>query len=116
MKSRLSGLVSSETVVINNANRCYKAAKEHLESNWPDKSECRHYMLSVNFTPKIPKRPDTSKWKGVKDTRIDMHCVMNTGKNLQVNVRNITCLCQDICMVIVSARNLNVLTRGEVLI
>ena len=93
MKSRLSALVHSETVIINDAKSCYEAAKEHLESEWPDKSECMHYMMSVQFTPRIPKCPNTKKWSGVKDTREDMHSIMNTGKRLIVNVRLITCLC-----------------------
>ena len=87
MKSRLSALVHSETVIINDAKTCYQAAKEHLESQWPDKSECMYHILSVNFTPKIPKCLDTSKWKGVENTRDYMHSVMNTGNQLQVNVR-----------------------------
>ena len=73
VKSRLSALVHSETVIINDAKTCYQAAKEYLESHWPDKSECMHYILSVNFTPKNPKHPDTSKWKGVENTREYMH-------------------------------------------
>ena len=50
-------------------------------------------MITFVFTSKIPKRPDTSKWKGVKDTREHMHSIMNTGENLKVNVRNVVCLC-----------------------
>ena len=50
-------------------------------------------MMSVQFTLRIPKCPNTKKWLGVKDTREDMHSIMNTGKRLIVNVRLITCLC-----------------------
>ena len=93
VKNKLSTLVRSQTVVVNSAKTCYEALKQHLETQWPAKTECMHYMLSVNFTPKISKRPNTLKWKGVKDTRAHMHSIMNTGKDLQVNVRDITCLC-----------------------
>ena len=93
VKSKLSSLVRSESVVVNNAKTCYEALKEHLETQWPAKTECMHYMMTVNFTQKTSKRPSTLKWKGVKDTRAHMHSIMNTGKDLQVNVRDITCLC-----------------------
>ena len=50
-------------------------------------------MITFAFTSKITKRPDTSKWKGVKDTRDHMHSIMNTGEHLKVNVCNVVCLC-----------------------
>ena len=50
-------------------------------------------MLTFNYTQKIGKRPDTSKWKGVESTREHMHSIMNTHKNLNVNVRDVVCLC-----------------------
>ena len=93
VKNRLATLVKTETCIINTPKTCFDAAKEHLETHWPGKDECMHYMLTFHFTDKIRKRPNTTKWKGVKDTRDHMHSIMNTGSNLRVNVRDVVCLC-----------------------
>ena len=93
VKMRLTKLVKSEAVVINTAKSCFDAAKEFLETPWPKEDECAHYMLNFHFTNKIVKRPDTKKWKGVKDTRHGLHSIMNTVDHLKVNVRNIVCMC-----------------------
>ena len=93
VKSAITNLVKTQQCVINNATTCFEAAKEHLESQWPGDGECKHYMLTFHFTKKNSNRPDTKKWSGVKDTRAHMHSIMNTGKKLQVNVRDIICLC-----------------------
>ena len=50
-------------------------------------------MLTFKYLSKIGKRPDTSKWKGVKDTCDHMHSIMNTNHNLRINVRDVVCLC-----------------------
>ena len=50
-------------------------------------------MMTIHFTPKIVKRPNTKKWKGVHATREHMHSIMNAGKKLQVNVRDVMCMC-----------------------
>ena len=92
-KHRLSQLVKTQTCVINTPKTCFEAAKEHIETKWPNKDECMHYMLTCNYSSKIPKRPNTSSWKGVRDTREHMHSIMNTGKHLQINVRDVVCLC-----------------------
>ena len=81
VKSQLSNLVKTETCIINSAITCFEAAQEHLESDWPAPGECKHYLLNFHYTPKIPKRPNTAKWNGVKDTREHLHSIMNTGKN-----------------------------------
>lgn len=93
VKGRLGTLVKTETCIINTPKTCFEAAKEHFESKWPGKNECAHYLLNFHYTPKISKRPTTSKWKGVAETRHHVHSIMNTGKKLQVNVRNIVCMC-----------------------
>ena len=93
IKGRLAKLVKSETCIVNSARSCFEACKEHFETRWPKNDECCHYMLTFSFTSKIPKRPNTDKWKGVRDTREHMHSVMNTGKDLQLNVRDVVCLC-----------------------
>ena len=93
VKSGITNLVKTQQCVINNATTCFEAAKANLESQWPGDGECKHYMLTFHFTKKNSKRPDTKKWSGVKDTRAHMHSIMNTGKKLQVNVRDIICLC-----------------------
>ena len=85
VKSRLRTLVKTEMCIIDTSKSCFEAAKEHLESAWPASNECAHYLLTFHFTPKISKRPDTKKWKGVHATRQHMHSIMNTGKKLQVN-------------------------------
>ena len=79
--------------VINSARTCFEACKKHIESEWPESNECCHYIITFIFTSKIPKHPDTNKWKGVLSTRDHMHSIMNTGVNLQVNVRDVVCLC-----------------------
>ena len=68
VKTQLTNLVKTETCVINNAKSCFEAAKDNLESQWPVDAECKHYLLTFNFTPKLTRRPNTSKWGGVKDT------------------------------------------------
>ena len=93
IKNRLSNLVKTEHCVINSAQTCYEACKENLETKWPEKNECCHYILTFHFTSKIAKRPNTTKWKGVESTREHMHSIMNTGKGLKVNVRDVVCLC-----------------------
>ena len=93
LKGRLSTLVKSEECIINTPMSCFEACKNNFETKWPNRNECCHYMQTFNYTSKIAKRPDTSKWKGVKDTREHMHSIMNTRKNLNVNVRNVVCLC-----------------------
>ena len=93
LKGRLSTLVKSEECIINTPMSCFEACKNNFETKWPNRNECCHYMQTFNYTSKIAKRPDTSKWKGVKDTREHMHSIMNTRKNLNVNVCNVVCLC-----------------------
>ena len=93
IKGRLANLVKTSECMINTAKSCYEACRGNLEMKWPERNECCHYILTFNFTSKIPKRPDTSKWKGVKDTCDHMHSIMNTGDNLRVNVRDVVCLC-----------------------
>ena len=68
VKTQLTNLVKTETCVINNAKSFFEAAKDNLESQWPADGECKHYLLTFNFTPKLTRRPNTSKWNGVKDT------------------------------------------------
>ena len=92
-KSRLSTLVKTGTCVVDSPKTCYEAAKNKLESTWPQSNECAHYMMNFNYTPKIGTRPNTDKWKGVLSTRHHMHSIMNTGKKLQVNVRDVMCMC-----------------------
>ena len=92
-KSRISTLVKTGTCVIDSPKTCYEAAKEHIETAWPASNECAHYMMTIHFTPKLVKRPNTEKWKGVHATRDHMHSIMNTGKKLQVNVRDVMCMC-----------------------
>ena len=93
VKSRLSTLVKTETCIIDTPKSCFEAAKEHLESAWPASNECAHYLLTFHYTPKISKRSDTKKWKGVHATHQHMHSIMNTGKKLQVNVHEVMCMC-----------------------
>ena len=52
VKTKLTNLVKSQTCVINSARSCYDAAKEHIESKWPDRNECAHYLITIHFTPK----------------------------------------------------------------
>ena len=78
--------------IIDTPKSCFEAAKEHLESAWPASNECAHYLLTFHFTPKISKRPDMNKWKSVHATHQHMHSIMNTGKKLQVNVREVMCM------------------------
>ena len=92
IKGRLATLVKSEECIINSPATCFEACKK-LETEWPNKNECCHYILNFNYTGKIAKQPDTSKWKGVQSTREHMHSIMNTRKNLTVNVRDVVCLC-----------------------
>ena len=47
---------------------CFEVAQKNLESDWLAPGECKHYLLNFHYTPKIPKRPNTVKWNGVKDT------------------------------------------------
>ena len=93
IKGCLATLVKTEECIINTPMSCFEACKNNFETVWPERNECCHYMLTFNYTSKMSKRPDTTKWKGVKDTREHMHSIMNTRKNLQVNVRNVVCLC-----------------------
>ena len=86
VKSRLTQLVKTETCIIDMPKSCYEAAKNYLESKWPEKNECAHYLLTFHYTPKIGKSLILKKWKGVLATRELMHSIMNTGKKLQVNV------------------------------
>ena len=92
IKGRLATLVKSEECIINNPATCFEACKK-LETEWPNKNECFHYILNFNYTGKIAKRPDTSKWKGIESTREHMHSIMNTRKNLSFNVCDVVCLC-----------------------
>ena len=94
VKSRLSTLVKTETCIIDTPKSCFEAAKQHLESDWPAPDECTHYLMTFHFTPKISKRPDTKKWKGVHASHEHMHSIMNTGKKLMVNVCEVMCMCQ----------------------
>ena len=94
VKSRLGNLVKTETCIITNAKTCFEAIQEHMETPWPSNNECCHYMLTVNYTPKLGIRPDTKKWKGVKDSRDHLHSITNTGKPLHVNCRYVVCLCE----------------------
>ena len=93
IKGRLATLVKTEECIINTPLSCFEACRDNFETDWPERNECCHYMLTFKYTSKMSKRPDTTKWKGVKDTREHMHSIMNTRKNLQVNVRNVLCLC-----------------------
>ena len=93
IKGRIANLVKTETVVINSAKTCFDACKEHLETEWPEKDKCCHYILTFNYVGKLGKRPDTSKWKGVEHTREHLHSIMNRSDNLKVNVHKVVCLC-----------------------
>ena len=93
IKGRLAKLVKTESAVVNTARSCFDACKEFFETRWPDKDECCHYILTFNYVGKLGKRPDTSKWKGVAQTREHMHSIMNRGDELKVNVRDVVCLC-----------------------
>ena len=93
VKSKLASLVKSGNCIITDAQSCFEALQNNMETPWPNKNECCHYILTVNYTRKIPNRPNTKKWQGVKDTREYIHSICNTGKNLRVNVRNV-CLCE----------------------
>ena len=93
IKGRIATLVKTEECIVNTPRSCFEACKEKFETQWPNKNECCHYMLTFHYTQKIGKRPDTSKWKGVESTREHMHSIMNTRKNLNVNVRDVVCLC-----------------------
>ena len=93
VKNKIATLVKTGECVINSARSCFEACKDNIETQWPSNDECCHYLITFVFTSKIPKRPDTSKWKGVKDTRDHMHSIMNTGEHLKVNICNVVCLC-----------------------
>ena len=93
IKGRLATLVKTEECIINTPYTCFEACKNNFETKWPNQNQCCHYMLTFNYTSKIGKRPDTSKWNGVKDTRDHMHSIMNTNHNLRINVRDVVCLC-----------------------
>ena len=93
IKGRLATLVKTEECIVNTPRSCFDACKEKFKTQWPKKKECCHYMLTFNYMQKIGTRPDTSKWKGVESTREHMHSIMNTRKNLNVNVRDVVCLC-----------------------
>ena len=60
IKRRLATLVKSEECTINSPATCFEACKK-LETEWPNKNECCHYILNFNYTGKIAKQPDTSK-------------------------------------------------------
>ena len=94
VKSKLASLVKSQNCIITDAKSCFEALQKNMETPWPNKNECCHYILTVNYTRKIPNRPNTKKWQGVKDTREYIHSICNTGKNFTVNVRNVVCLCE----------------------
>ena len=94
VKSKLASLVKSGNCRITDGQSCFEALQNNMETPWPNKNECCHYILTVNYTRKIPNRPNTKKWQGVKDTREYIHSICNTGKNLRVNVRNVVCLCE----------------------
>ena len=93
VKQSVTALVKSGEVAVNSAQTFYQAAKEHLEKPWPGSNECRHYMLNFVFTPKLISRPNTATWKGVKESRDELHSIMNRNDFLKVNVRNIICMC-----------------------
>ena len=78
---------------MNTPRSCFDACKEKFETQWPKKKNAATTMLTFNYMQKIGKRPDTSKWKGVESTREHTHPIMKTRKNLNVNVRDVVCLC-----------------------
>ena len=97
VKKRLVNLVKNGEEVINSPETCYEVAKRKLQTEWPKKDECAHYMLNFVYTKQLALRPNNSSWKGIKDSREDIHSVMNTGNEMFVNYRKISCNCRS-CM------------------
>ena len=97
VKSRLVKLVKSGEEVINSPETCFSVAKANLATPWPKSNECCHYMLNFVFTKRISSRPNNSSWKGIKDSRGEIHSVMNTGNEAYVNFRKVSCNCRG-CM------------------
>ena len=93
VKQGITNLVKSGEEVVNSAQTFFEVAKKHLEKPCLDKEKCCHYVMNFVFTDKIAKRPNTSSWKGVKDTRDNLHSIVNCNKGLRVNARNIICMC-----------------------
>ena len=97
VKKRLVTLVKNGEEVINSPETCYDVAKRKLQSKWPARNECAHYLLNFVYTKKLPSRPINTSWKGIKDSRDEIHSVMNTGQELKVNYRKVSCNCRP-CM------------------
>ena len=93
IKFTISALVKAGTVVINSAETLYEAAKKHIKCEWPKRNECCHYLVTFVLVPKLSTRPNTNTWKGIKDSRDEVHSVLNRNDGLKVNFRKIICLC-----------------------
>ena len=93
VKSQLANVVKTEKCVINNAKSCFEAARDNLESQWPAAGEYIYILVLLTKLSLHIKRPDTSKWKDVKDTQSHLHSIMNSGNNLKVNEHDIICIC-----------------------
>ena len=90
VKHQIVSLVKTETVIIKNARDFYEACKEHLETC--NTEGCVHFIQTFEFTPKIPNRPNTSKWTSVPDTR-KIHSITNVPKKQVINFKKFLCCC-----------------------
>ena len=90
VKQQIVSLVKTETVIINTAKDFYEACKEHLETH--NTEGCVHFIQTFEFTPKIPNRPNTSKWTSVPDTR-KIHSITNVANKNVINIKKFLCCC-----------------------
>ena len=74
-------------------NAFFEVCKKHIESKWPKDDECCHTLINFVLTPRLVKCPKTDAWKGVKDTRTNIHSICNHGEAFKVNYRQIICYC-----------------------
>ena len=92
IKQAVVNLVKTGEVVVNSPETFFEVCDKHLTKS-PEPGKCKHHLMTFEYHKKIKKRPVTTKWNGIPDTR-RIHSVCNSGTMRVMNFKYFACCCE----------------------